>query len=311
MPFRKRTVPAVVIAVAMSLLGVSPAHAAQITPIKILGGRTDQFNPGANGSWIGWTANSVDSPKHYDAFVMPQPSGTRVQLNPSKQGIFGGITPDTNEAIIQQFNNNGSDLHVFDLTSGTPAEESDPVGLNTSGWEAFPVISKDWIMFLRQGRRAESLRLYDRNGVLPTLKLDDVDFATGSIEVGNVIENYATWTKCVVRCNVFYYDINSSDTHRVPNPNKRFLYGGSTTDATGVMYFVRSGNACGANVKIRRWVIGSAATTVVTVASLPDGYDVLRTFTFNDGVHDDVYFDRLHCGGSYYSDIYEVPDAGP
>src|SRR2546427_12745069 len=129
--------------------------------MKILGGRTDQFNPGANGSWIGWTANSVDSPKHYDAFVMPQPSGTRVQLNPSRQGIFGGITPDANEAIIQQFNNNGSDLHVYDLTTLPPVEEPMP-GLNTSGWEAFPAISASSILFLRQGGRAESLRLYDR-----------------------------------------------------------------------------------------------------------------------------------------------------
>jgi len=306
-----RAAPVVVLVVVMSLIGMSQASAT-IEPVKIFGGRTDQFNPGANGSWIGWTANSVDSPTHYDAFVRPlpiSPGATKYQLNATKQAIFGGITPDTNEAVVQQFNNKGSDLHVYDLTTGSPVKESDPVGLNTSGWEAFPAISKDSIMFLRKGRTSERLLLFDRNGVQSTLKLDEVDYATGSIEVGNVTENYATWTKCVVRCNVFYYDITGGDTHRVPNPNKRFLYAGSTTDATGQMYFVRSGTSCGAHVTIRRWLIGSASTTIVTVASLPDGYDVLRTFTFNDGSHDNVYFDRLRCGGTYYSDIYEVPAA--
>ncbi|MDP9298535.1 MAG: hypothetical protein M3O98_07700 [Actinomycetota bacterium] len=304
MSFRKRTVTVVAIAVAISLLGLSPAEAAPIT-VKILGGPTDQFNPGANASWIGWSENSIDNPKHYDAFVSPLPigSGATTKLNSSRQGIFGGITPDTNEAIFQQFNNKGSDLYVFNLT--TMLQEPDPVGLNTSGWEAFPAISASSILFLRQGRRAESLRLYDRTSH-STIKLDDVDFATGSIEVGNVTEKYATWTKCVVICNVYFYDIAALRTHKVPNPNRQFFYAGSTTDATGEMYFVRSGSACGVKVKIRRWTIGSGATQPVTVASMPDGYDVLRTFTFNDGTNDNVYFDRLRCGGSYYSNIYEV-----
>src|SRR5439155_23254758 len=69
MPYRKRTVPAAAIIVAISLLGVSPAYASQITPKKIIGGPTDQFNPGANATWIGWSENSIDNPKHYDAFV--------------------------------------------------------------------------------------------------------------------------------------------------------------------------------------------------------------------------------------------------
>src|SRR5207244_6974765 len=128
----------------------------------------------ANATWIGWSENSIDNPKHYDAFVSPLPigSGATTKLNPSRQGIFGGITPDANEAIIQQFNNNGSDLHVYDLTTLPPVEEPMP-GLNTSGWEAFPAISASSILFLRQGGRAESLRLYDRT-LHSNVKLDEV-----------------------------------------------------------------------------------------------------------------------------------------
>lgn len=307
MVFGKRALPVVVLVVVISMIGMSQASAT-VPPVKVLGGRTDQFSPGANASWLGWTANSLAQRDHYDAFVRRISDQTTYQLNATKQALFGGITPDTDEAIIQQYNNRGSNLHVFDLSGvGDPVKETDPANLNTSGWESFPAISAGWILYLVQAARSESLRLYNR-GTFASHRLDGIRYADGNILPGTVTDQYATWTRCTRVCNVFYYDVVGEVLHKVSNPNDRFYYAPSTSDATNLLYFVRSGRSCGSHVRIMRWQIGSP-TAPVTVSSLPLGYDVaLRTFTFYDG-QDNVFFDRLHCGGRYYSDIYELPAA--
>ena len=99
-------------------------------------------------------------------------------------------------------------------------------------------------------------------------------------------------------------------TDFISDVSGRFFYDSSVSDATGDIYFVRSGNGCGVHVKIFRWHIGTFVYPFPTVASLPSGYDVdYNTATFNDGTHDNVYFDELKCSGKYYSNIYELPAA--
>jgi hypothetical protein len=308
MVFGRRIGLTTALVASMALLGMSTATAA-ITPIKILGGRTDQVGPAANASFIGFTANTTDAPDHYDAYVTATAGGAVTKVNTGGLGWFGGIRPDTNQAIFQQYNRHDSNLHVIDLD--TMNVTSPGAGVNTNNWEFFPSISQDWILFGRIVSGEKRIILFNRNTSVRT-ELDSIPYpGTGFIGPGNVTEKYATWTKCgKTSCNVFYYDLVAETRGRVPNPDKHYFYFGSAGDASGKLYFVRSGNACGARVKIQSWNIGTA-DSFTTVAALPAGYDVkYRTFTFvAAGTHDDVYYDQLRCSGKYYADIYEAPSA--
>jgi hypothetical protein len=153
--------------------------------------------------------------------------------------------------------------------------------------------------------------LYNRTTHAITTLTNPARTRTGDTRVwpDDVTETYATWTRCATTCNVYYYDVASHVTAQVPNPNKTFYYSSSVSDATGDIYFVRSGHGCGVTVKIFRWHIGDPGS-YTSVASLPAGYDGgSKTSVFNDGTHDTVTFQRQRCAGKYYSDLYQVPSA--
>jgi hypothetical protein len=304
----KRITSIVALVAAMSLVGVYEAKAAPIDPIRVLGGRTDQFGPGASTTYIGYTANTLGSPDHYDAYVKATSGGSVTKLNSGSQGAFGGILPDGSQAVYQQFNNRGSDIHLVDLPAFSQVFPGS--GINTDNWEFLPVISQDWIMFGRITRRTELIKLFDRN-TSEMITLSKVDLS-GSKRLlpDNVTETYATWSICgSTSCNAVYYNLTTKQLGRVPNPNKSHFYAPSVSDTSGNIYFARSGNGCGVRVRIQSWDFNSLHG-FTTVSSLPDGYDVaFRTFTFVDSGHDDVYFDRVRCSGKFYSDIFETPEA--
>jgi hypothetical protein len=307
MVFGKRIVLATMLVALTVMFGLSSATA-EVTLVRVLGGRTDQTGPAANAAYLGFTANTADSPSHYDAYAKKTADSSVAMLNTGGSGWFGGVRPDSNEAIYQQYNRKDSNLHVIDLDTTT--RTSPGTGINTSHWEFDPSISLNWILFGRITNSQVLLILYHRIDGSSTV-LDSVPYpGNGLIRPGTVTEKYATWTHCgKTSCNVVVYDLIAHTTSRVPNPNKRYFYYGSASDTSNKLYFVRSGNGCGLRVRIQSWNIGTA-DPLTTVASLPDGFDVAtRTFTFVNAGHDDVYFDRLRCSGKFYSDLFKAPSA--
>jgi hypothetical protein len=291
--------------------------AAPITPTPIFGGSTDQILPDANASFIGWSHNTKAHPRHYNAYVQPlsggAPTGGSVKLNTGTSfGWFGGIRPDANEAAFQQTNarQSQSDIRILDLDV-LPLAPTSPPGLNTSAWEFRPSISASWILFGRNLDRRTRIYVYDRTLQTSIALASARNRRNGNPRIfpDDVTETYATWTKCVTVCNVYFYSLVTNVTTVIPNPNNAHQYDSSVSDTTGDMYFVTSGRRCGVRVKILRWHIGDPLPYTV-VATLPSGYDVtVRTATFNDGTNDNVFFDRVRCAGKFYSDIYEVPAA--
>lgn len=291
------------------------AQAAPIAAVKIIGGGTDQIYPSANADWIAWDNNSVAHPTHYDAYVRSLvggvPTGASTKLN---GGNSFGWDPDLlaggSEVAFQQASGTRSDIYVADLDV-VPLHKVRPPGLDTDRWEWRPLVTDSWILFGRTTRSHRGVFLYNRSThVVRTLVNTPIakngyPFLTPS----DITETYATWTRCAATCNIYYYDLNAHTTAQVPNPNKTFFYESSLSDATGNIYFVRSGNGCGAAVKIFSWHIGDAPV-YTTVASLPARTDAYgKTSVFNDGTHDNLYYNQVHCGGRYYADIYEVPAA--
>jgi hypothetical protein len=99
--------------------------------------------------------------------------------------------------------------------------------------------------------------------------------------------------------------------HRVPNPLSKEQYSDSVATDSGSIYYARGTDACGQNVKLMRFDIGS--TDPVVVSSVPSKFEIWSTWAFTDSTGaDQVYFRRGDCNAGryqYYSDIYVTHDA--
>ena len=312
---RRRVAVFVAMVMVMSVSGWS--QASEITPVKLLGGGTDQWYASVNANWLGWSTNAAGSPGHYDAYVRSLVGG--VLTGPSFKvnaatttGLAPDLQSDADTVAYQQINRAGRQSTIYTVDVGTqPFARVAPPGLNSPDWEYLPAISQSWILFGREAGRHGGIFLYNRTTHAVTTLTNPPIAPNGYSRVtpDDVTETYATWTRCGTTCNVYYYDIASHTTAQVPNPHRIFYYASSVSDATGNIYFVRSGNGCGVAVKIFRWHIGDPGA-YTTVSSLPTGYDGYpRTSTFNDGTHDTVSFQRQKCAGRYNSDLYQVPSA--
>jgi hypothetical protein len=314
---RRHAPVTLLLAFGLVLAIAAPSAGAPIQPVRLIGGGSDQTLPSVNGHWVGWTANTPENRNHYDAYVRSLvggvPSGGILRLNDGATfGWAPDLQTDANTAAFQRSSPNGQVSRILTVDLDTfPLTPVPPPGLDTPSWEWQPTISQSWILFGRETSTHSGVFLYNRSTHAEITLADPPYTKHGNTRVwpDDVTETYATWTRCGTTCNVYYYDIASHVTTHVPNPNGAFYYSSSVSDATGDLYFVRSGNQCGLGVRIFRWHIGDAGP-YTTVASLPAGYDAgAKTSAFNDGTHDVVTFQRLRCAGRYYGDIYQAPAA--
>jgi hypothetical protein len=121
--------------------------------------------------------------------------------------------------------------------------------------------------------------------------------------------DYAVWSKCATkrRCNVILYRISDGTKTRIPNSGGRDHAPSVTPD--GVVYFARSGGACGSGTKILRSLPGGPPTILWR---LPSGDDVGTTRAFLDaGGETTVFYDHFACGQATESDVWEIVEEAP
>lgn len=285
-------------------------------PTKVKGrARVDELFPAASDTYLIWSQNSIARPRRYNAWVEPldrSVPATKMNAPGSVHG-FTGSTVNGDEAMFQEVTAGArftkSNIYLFDVA--TKVRSDPPDGVNTRYWEWSPSSSPGYILFGRNRFATPTspwqVVLHDRGDGTETI-LDSVRNRCGCIYPGNVTDSYATWAKCVTTCQAWYHDIVAGTTQRIANPLDRQQYSPAVSGDSSSIYFVRSGNACGANVKLMRWDIGGGDPVVVS--SLADGLDIYWSpgvFTDGDG-HDHVYFGQLACD-SFYGDIYVADDA--
>jgi hypothetical protein len=79
-------------------------------------------------------------------------------------------------------------------------------------------------------------------------------------------------------------------------------------EADGQVYVVRSGQACGASVRIVRVPLSDLGATPVTIATLPAGIDVGFTLSLEERPTQlDLWFSRYRCGPQQ-GDVYRLRD---
>ncbi len=168
-----------------------------------------------------------------------------------------------------------------------------PPGVNTGRDEFNPSNSGDNLLFERDrfARRHKVERIVLYNTLTDSeIILVETEKRSKTLIAGQVNGNWAVYFVCGNRvCNVFRYNISLAVTSKVPNPGNRQQYASSITEA-GVVYFVRSGVACGQNVRYMTW---DGLTDPVLFLDFPDGRDSFDGFI--DDTASSITSGKLRC----------------
>lgn len=252
----------------------------------------------AAGGYLSWDQNSRSDPGHTNEYVA-RPGRTPVRVNAAgTQGFGGGISGRT--LVYQQVTGGRSDLRLFDLL--THRRSAPFAGVNTNLYELHPTISGSWILF---GRRtsggATSVLL--ANTSTHAIRLLDSASPPGSVDPGQVSGDWAVWSHCSSRCNVFRYRISTRSVAEVPNPLLRFQLD-PAVDSSGDVFYNRSGRNCGRGVRIMELPHGGSPRTLLALKTTNDTGAMYLNETGSSGAH--LLFGKFHCSTQNW-DVFRIP----
>jgi hypothetical protein len=305
---RARVLAATVAAAALLALAAAPTAAVE-GPFKILGGLQDQLLPAVNETYLTWTESTLAHPERYHAFARVRGTTGRFRLDPSgSRGYTGGIDPEQDRAIYQRITAQTSDLYLVDLVTRTQTKLRPLV--NTSKWERDPRISNRYVLFARDTALLTTVWLWER-GTTTIAQLAAHDFTRFHVTPGAVGERYATWSVCgPLTCNAWIHDTELGTTKKIPAPDGLARYAPAVDEVEGQVYFVRSGQRCGASVRLMRVPVGDLAAAPFTLVTFAAGIDVGFTLSLaRPPGRVDLWFARFRCGPQQ-GDLYRLRDVG-
>lgn len=255
-----------------------------------------KYQPARGGNFLAWEQVWTETPNRYEVRAKRVGARGSFRVNaPGTDAANGGI--DGSRLVYQQWKGGESDIFEFDLRTGKRKR----MGVVSSGrWEYWPSISGDWLLY---GRRTNSglreILLQDVTGGQP--KLLDYKTTPNAFELapGQVSGDFAVWNRCGrERCDVFRYKISTGKTTKVPN-KRGVRHQAPSVTPEGTVYFIASGNRCGADVSVKRW----NGEHLTAISALPDGRDSSDTYAYaGPEGRRQVLYESYECGkvaGSY------------
>jgi hypothetical protein len=290
--------PSVIVLVTSFVVIASVAQAGTLVPQPIKTGVRAQFGSTGNADYLAWTQDRAGA-KGYDVWVEPT-AGAKFQVNNSGWGYSHAV--DQTGALLTwtQVRHNTADVKLYDMS--TMSKVALPQGINTNGWECCSGLFGNTFTFIRTTKNAFKLFLVtdlttgDKIKVT-TINRPNVDLAQSPDLYGN----WVVWSTSAASGDKAYrYDIANDVIEKIPNPLDK-LYYDAAADLAGNVYLVRSGNGCGASVKLMKWT-GTGNPTVVY--SFDNVTDVAQTSMFDDGLGTVTLFADFFDCSTYDADIY-------
>ncbi|MEX2274742.1 MAG: hypothetical protein WEA10_04125 [Actinomycetota bacterium] len=262
--------------------------------------------------FFAWTKNSQAKPNAFNAFL--QNTSLKgigpIRVNPSNtRGYTGGIEGD--RLLWQQVKRGQSDLRLYDYSQ--ERNVAVPPGLNDNDWQWRPSFDGETYLYGQNRFNTPDapwkviLATEQDGSIVDKIVLDSAKNRCKCIWPGQVVGDYATWTKCTTTCQVWIYEISSDTSTRVSNETARNQYHG-VPDVNGAVYLARGGNGCGENVNLVSYAYGSGGRDLVT--ELPDGKDV-TDLTVVPGSPSTIFFGRVGCTQQAQGDIFSIQEIAP
>lgn len=289
---------ALALAVVAGAVFVPASPAGTATEIPVLTSPDGEFQPARGDGVLGWEQNTKAQPNHYDVMVRRDGSSPTQVNRGRSMAAMGDFVGD--RLVYQQYRKRRSDLWFYDLTTGARTKVT---GVNSNQWEYWPSIYGDWLLFGRWNRSNDVRRLFLQNLATGERRLlDRTKRAKAFIGPGQVEGNYAVWSTCDLRCNVFRYEISAGTEQMIQNPG--FHQRAPSVTGGGTVYFSRGGKGCGASVALVRAPLDGPQEVLVQLQSVLDMRDTYA-YTESNG-STTVYYERNGCGKAAASDIYQV-----
>lgn len=281
------------------------ADAAPLPQIPVLTTPAGEFQPARSENAMAWEQNTRKRPGRYHVMVQVDGSSPVPANRSGSSAAMGDFVGS--RLVYQQYKGNPytrgrSDLLLFDIPSGA---RSKVPGVNSRQWEYWPSHSEGWLLFGRWKPENEVRRLFLHDLETGERRLlDKTKGSTRFIGPGQVQGNYAVWSTCRPRCNVFRYNIAANTKQKIDNPG--FFQRAPSVTRGGTVYFSRGGKGCGASVVLVRSRLDGQQEALV---QLQQGLDIRDTYAYvepNGTV--EVYYERNACRTKAGSDIYKVQD---
>jgi hypothetical protein len=301
MKFKK--VACVVAVLAGALLGGATSANGALTPLAVKTSSADEYLPAAQDLWFSWTQAPHAHPLRQNVYVR-HGSAAKIKVNPTgTRGQGGGIDGQT-LVYYQYKGRRAGDIRKFNLT--THKRSNFPAKVSTRWDEYHPTISGDWVLFNRYFSTTNATKVLLFN--MQTSALRTLGSARGRrrhVYSGQVNGDYAVWGR--VRPggqDVYRYRISTKSTTRIPRSVFAQYNPGVAQD--GTIYYQRSGDACGASVKLVRRRPGGSPTVLHSFPNKVDGGLVYVDDRADGSLH--VFYAQVKCRSNRW-DIYKVIDS--
>jgi hypothetical protein len=280
------------------ILVAPPAQAGGLIPDPVKTGARDQFGGTGNADYFAWTRDVAGS-NGLDVWVDPT-VGSSFKVDGAGIGLSDAVDQTGSMLSWQLVKHNTSDVKLYDMAAQTDVPL--PSGIDTNGWEWGSGIFGNTFSFVRSTNTAYKLFLVTDLTTGDKIKFETINYP--KVDMYGAPRLYGNWivwsTISASGYKAYRYDIANDLIKKIPNPLGKFYYAPSV-DVAGNVYFIRSGNACAASVKLMKWT-GTGNPTVQY--SFDDQTDVVYTSVFDDGVGTVTLFvDFLDCS-TFKSDIY-------
>ncbi|HEV8563988.1 MAG TPA: hypothetical protein VGR41_03680 [Actinomycetota bacterium] len=297
-----RRSPSVFALVTSLILVASVAHAGTLVPDPVKTGARDQFGGTGNADYFAWTQD-VGGTNRLSVWVDPV-VGSSFKVNGAGTGFSGAVDQTGSKLAWQHIRHNTSDVKLYDMATQTNVPL--PSGINTSGWEWGAGVFGNMFTFSRTTNSA--FKLYLVTDLSTGAKIKYATINRPKVDIYGPPRLYGNWivwsTISAHGWKAYRYDIGNALTQKIPNPLGKFYYAPSV-DVAGNVYFIRSGNGCGASLRLMKWPTAGGNPTILY--SFDNQTDVVYTSVFDDGLGGavTVYVDFLDCtAASFNSDIY-------